>query len=45
MSKIQVAESAGKEVEKEEHFFIAGRIAIWFNHSGNQFGCSSENWT
>jgi hypothetical protein len=30
---------------KEEHFSIAGGIAIWFNHSVNQFGGSSENWT
>jgi hypothetical protein len=36
---------AGKDVEKEEHSSIAGRTAIWYNHSGNQFGSSSENWT
>jgi hypothetical protein len=30
---------------KEEHFSIAGGIASWYNHSGNQFGGSSENWT
>jgi hypothetical protein len=24
---------------------IAGRIAGLYNHSGNQFGSSSENWT
>jgi hypothetical protein len=24
---------------------IAGGIASWYNHSGNQFGSSSENWT
>jgi hypothetical protein len=34
---------AGKNVEKEEHYFIAGGIASWYNHSGNQFDCSSEN--
>jgi hypothetical protein len=36
---------AGEGVEKEEHFSIAGGIASWYNHSGNQFGGSSENWT
>jgi hypothetical protein len=36
---------AGKDVEKEEHFFIAAEIASWYNHTGNQFGGSSENWT
>ena len=24
---------------------IVGGIASWYNHSGNQFGSSSENWT
>jgi hypothetical protein len=43
--KIQVTADAGKDVEKEEHSSIAGRIASWYNHSGNQFGSSSENWT
>jgi hypothetical protein len=32
---------AGKDVEKEEHSSIAGGIASWYNHSGNQFGFSS----
>ena len=32
-------------VEKKEHFSIAGGIINWSNHSGNQFGSSSENWT
>jgi hypothetical protein len=36
---------AGKDVEKEEHSSIAGGIPSWSNHSGNQFGVSSENWT
>ena len=36
---------AGKNVEKEEHSSPAGGIASWYNHSGNQFGSSSENWT
>jgi hypothetical protein len=34
----------GEDVEKEEHSFIAGGIASWYNHSGNQFCGSSENW-
>jgi hypothetical protein len=34
-----------EDVEKEDHFSIAGGIANWYNHSGNQFGGSSENWT
>jgi hypothetical protein len=44
-SKSQVTADAGKDVEKEEHFSIAGGIASWHNKSGNQFGGSSENWT
>jgi hypothetical protein len=34
---------AGEDVEKEEHSSIAGGIASWYHHSGNQFGSSSEN--
>jgi hypothetical protein len=37
-----VTADAGKVVEKEEHSSIAGVIASWYNHSGNQFGGSSE---
>ena len=36
---------AGKDVEKEEHSSIVGGIASLYNHSGNQSGGSSENWT
>jgi hypothetical protein len=43
--KTQVTADVGKDMEKEEHFSIGGRIASWYNHSGNQFGSSSENWT
>ena len=43
--KIQVTADAGEDVEKEEHSSIAGGIASWYNHSGNQSGGSSENWT
>jgi hypothetical protein len=33
-----------EDVEKEEHSSIAGRIASWYNHSGNQSGDSPEIW-
>jgi hypothetical protein len=36
---------AGEVVEKEEHLSIAGGIASWYNHAGNQFSGSSEIWT
>jgi hypothetical protein len=36
---------AGKDVEKVKHSSIVGGTASWYNHSGNQFGGSSENWT
>jgi hypothetical protein len=36
---------AGEDVEKEEHSSIFGGIASLYNHSGNQSGGSSENWT
>jgi hypothetical protein len=32
-------------LEKEEHSSIVGGIASLYNHSGNQSGGSSENWT
>jgi hypothetical protein len=38
-----VTVEAGEFVEEEEHFSIAGSITSWYNHSGNQFGGSSEN--
>jgi hypothetical protein len=44
-SKIQVTADAGEDVEKEEHSSIVGGIASLYNHSGNQCGSSSENWT
>jgi hypothetical protein len=34
-------EMTGKNVEKEEHSSIAGGIASWYNHSGNQYDGSS----
>jgi hypothetical protein len=43
--KTQVTADAGEDVEKDEHSSIAGGISSWYNHSGNQFGVSSENWT
>ena len=33
----------GGDVEKEEHFSIAGGIVNWYKHSGNQSGVSSGN--
>jgi hypothetical protein len=47
MAKIKnhVTADVGGGVEKEEHSSIAGGIASLYNHSGNQSGCSSENWT
>jgi hypothetical protein len=44
-SKTQVTADASKDVEKEEHSSVVGGIASWYNHSGNQFGGSSEIWT
>jgi hypothetical protein len=44
-SKIQVTADAGKDVQKEENSSIAGGIASLYNHSENQSGGSSENWT
>jgi hypothetical protein len=40
-----VAANAGEDVEKGEYSSIDGGIASWYNYSGNQFGCSSKNWT
>ena len=47
MAKIntQVTADAGKDVENGEHSSIVGGIASLYNHSGYQFGGSSENWT
>ena len=44
-SKIQVTADAGEDVENEEYSSIVGGIASLYNHSGNQSGGSSENWT
>jgi hypothetical protein len=44
-SKIQVTANAGEDMEREEHSSIVGGIASLYNHSGNQSGGSSENWT
>jgi hypothetical protein len=30
-----VTAHAGEDIEKEEHSSIAGGIAKWYNHSGN----------
>jgi hypothetical protein len=44
MAKIKNTD-ASEDVEKNEHFSFVGGIASWYNHSGNQSGGSSENWT
>jgi hypothetical protein len=43
-TKTQVTTHVDKDVQKEEHFSIAGGIARWYNHSENQSFRSSENW-
>ena len=45
MAKIKTQGTAGAigDVEKEEHSYIAGGIASYYNHSGNLSGGSSEN--
>jgi hypothetical protein len=47
MTKIKnkKTEDADKDVEKEEHSSTVCGITSWYNHSGNQSGGSSENWT
>jgi hypothetical protein len=40
-----MTEDAGEAVEKEEHSSNACGIVSQYNHSGNQFGGPSENWT
>jgi hypothetical protein len=44
-SNAEVTADAGKDLEEEEHSSLAGEIASLYNHSGNQFGGSSENCT
>ena len=34
-----------EDVEKGEHSSIVGGFVSLYNHSGNQSGGSSENWT
>jgi hypothetical protein len=43
-SKSPVTELAREDVEKKEQSSIAGGIANWYNHFGNQSDCSIENW-
>jgi hypothetical protein len=38
-----VTADADEDMEKEECSSIAGGIASWYNHSGNQMDFSSEN--
>ena len=42
-SKSQVTADFNKDIKKEENSFIAGQIANWYKHSGNQSGRSSDN--
>jgi hypothetical protein len=42
--KPQVTTHVGEDVVKGEHSSIAGGIANWYNHSGNQCESYSENW-
>jgi hypothetical protein len=42
--KTKVTAHVGEDVEKEEHSSIAGGIANWYNHFGNQSRGSLENW-
>ena len=43
--KNYVTADAGKDMEKGEHSSIVDGIASLYNHSENQSGSSSENWT
>jgi hypothetical protein len=43
--KNSVTACVGEDVEKDEHSSIVGEIASLYNHSGNQSGSSSKNWT
>jgi hypothetical protein len=45
IKKTQLTADAGEDMEKEECSSIVGGIASWYNHSGNQSGGPSENWT
>jgi hypothetical protein len=40
-----VTADVGEDVEKEKHSSIVSGIASLYNHSGNQSGGYSENWT
>jgi hypothetical protein len=40
-----VTADGGKDMVKEGHSSIVGEITSWYNHSENQSGGSSENWT
>jgi hypothetical protein len=40
-----VTADASEDVEKEKYFSVVGGIESFYNHSGNQYSGSSENWT
>jgi hypothetical protein len=42
--KSQGTADSHEGVEKEEYSSFVGGIASWYNHSGNQFVSSLENW-
>ena len=44
-SKTQVTADAVEDVKKEEYSSTVGGVVSWYNHSGNQSGGSSEDWT
>ena len=44
-SKIQMTADVGEDAKKEAHFSTVGGVVNWYNHSGNQSGDSSDNWT
>ena len=44
-SNTHMTANASKDLKKEEHSSIAGGIANWYNHSGNQSVGSLENRT
>jgi hypothetical protein len=39
-----VTTHVGEDVEEEEHSYIVGGFANWYNHFGNQSAGSLENW-
>jgi hypothetical protein len=42
--KTSVNNTCWQRCGEEEHSFIVGGIATWYNHSGNPSGGRLENW-